>query len=471
MTDSIFAWALPASVGDNDDADATINWLENQNPDTVNNSARAMMARHAEFISDLLGLKATAGTGAAYTVTATQSPASLPDGFTVYLLPHATNTGTCTLNVNSLGAKPLRLTSATNATAGDIKINKPIRATYYLSGDEFLIDAANVSGALTSLIADTSPQLGGQLDVNGQALGDGTNELLTFTEDASAVNHVNIENEAAGSGPIISAAGDDTNIDLNLAGKGSGAVKIGSSEVVTLAGTQTLTNKTLTSPDIDVGSDAEGDIYYRDGSGNLARLAIGTAGQSLAVNSGATAPEWTDEAAGGAWELIGTVTASNDASVAFTGLSSTYFAYKVYMDDITPATDSVTFYMRTSTNNGSSYDSGASDYEWTFMRSPSNSSTPGGSGDTADSQIEFGLVGGSSGNEALSGFVDIINPSGTGETRVVAIINYDRASAVLEQTTIAGKRKSAADVDAIQFLYSSGNIESGTFKLYGIKAS
>jgi hypothetical protein len=36
----------------------------------------------------------------------------------------------------------------------------------------------------------------------------------------------------------------------------------------------------------------EGDILYRDGSG-LQRLAKGTAGQLLQINSGATAPEWT----------------------------------------------------------------------------------------------------------------------------------------------------------------------------------
>ncbi|MGB2074137.1 MAG: hypothetical protein ACPHYE_02820, partial [Henriciella sp.] len=254
MSDSIFAWQPPASVADNDDADITINWSEGQNPSTVNNSARAVMARVSEFLSDLLTLKTTGGTGAAYTVTATQAPASLPDGFTVYLLPHATNTGTCTLNVSSLGAKPLRITSGSNAAAGDILINKPIRATYYLTGDEFLIDAANVSGSsgyLQNVVDDLTPQLGGQLDVNEQAFGDGTRELMTFTEDASAVNHINIENEATGSGPIISAAGDDTDIDLNLNAKGSGVAKAGGVEIVTLTDTQTLTNKTLTTPTVD----------------------------------------------------------------------------------------------------------------------------------------------------------------------------------------------------------------------------
>jgi hypothetical protein len=51
---------------------------------------------------------------------------------------------------------------------------------------------------------------------------------------------------------------------------------------------------TLTSPIINVTSDAQGDLYYRDGAGNFARLPIGTAEQVLKVNSGATAPEWVD---------------------------------------------------------------------------------------------------------------------------------------------------------------------------------
>ncbi len=42
---------------------------------------------------------------------------------------------------------------------------------------------------------------------------------------------------------------------------------------------------------IELGSDTEGDLAYYDGS-KWTRLAKGTAGQLLATNSGATAPEW-----------------------------------------------------------------------------------------------------------------------------------------------------------------------------------
>ena len=55
----------------------------------------------------------------------------------------------------------------------------------------------------------------------------------------------------------------------------------------------------------DVGTTltTQGDILYRDGSG-LQRLAKGTAGQVLKINSGATAPEWGTDAGG----KIGAVT-------------------------------------------------------------------------------------------------------------------------------------------------------------------
>ena len=54
--------------------------------------------------------------------------------------------------------------------------------------------------------------------------------------------------------------------------------------------TATLTNKTLTSPIINVGSDADGDMYYRS-AGNLTRLPKGVSGQIL--TQGATYPAWS----------------------------------------------------------------------------------------------------------------------------------------------------------------------------------
>jgi len=45
-----------------------------------------------------------------------------------------------------------------------------------------------------------------------------------------------------------------------------------------------------------------GDTIYSSSGSTPARLGIGTAGQVLTVNSGATAPEWAAPAGGGAWQ-------------------------------------------------------------------------------------------------------------------------------------------------------------------------
>jgi len=55
--------------------------------------------------------------------------------------------------------------------------------------------------------------------------------------------------------------------------------------------TQTLTNKTLTAPQINMGSDATGDMYYRNGSAVTTRLPIGTTGQILEAQASGI-PAW-----------------------------------------------------------------------------------------------------------------------------------------------------------------------------------
>lgn len=66
-----------------------------------------------------------------------------------------------------------------------------------------------------------------------------------------------------------------------------------SDKVVGKTATQTLTNKTLTSPVINVGSDATGDTYYRNSSGAFVRLARGTDNYIMKMNG--NVPNWEAE--------------------------------------------------------------------------------------------------------------------------------------------------------------------------------
>jgi hypothetical protein len=117
LADSIYKWSLTAAS--NDAADSIINWRENQLPDTVNDSARAMMQRVAEFREDVTGNLITAGTQPAYTLTTKAAFDTLTDGRRVTTRIHATNAaGAATLNVNALGAKAIRKFG----TGGDLAI-------------------------------------------------------------------------------------------------------------------------------------------------------------------------------------------------------------------------------------------------------------------------------------------------------------------------------------------------------------
>jgi len=84
---------------------------------------------------------------------------------------------------------------------------------------------------MKDLVEDTTPQLGGNLDANGNNIlidngnfiGDENGlEQVKFATTASAVNELTVTNAATGNAPNLSATGGDTNVDLNLTPKGIG---------------------------------------------------------------------------------------------------------------------------------------------------------------------------------------------------------------------------------------------------------
>lgn len=65
----------------------------------------------------------------------------------------------------------------------------------------------------------------------------------------------------------------------------------GSDKAVGKTATQTLSNKILTAPQINMGSDATGDMYFRNSSGVTSRLPIGATGTILEAQSSGI-PAW-----------------------------------------------------------------------------------------------------------------------------------------------------------------------------------
>jgi microcystin-dependent protein len=112
---NIYAWSTTAA--DNATADSSINWAEGMPPSDVNDSARVMMQRVKQFVTDIGGSLTTGGTANAITVTASSAFASYANGRVVVFVAGSTNTGSATLNVNSIGAKAVVKATGTGAEA------------------------------------------------------------------------------------------------------------------------------------------------------------------------------------------------------------------------------------------------------------------------------------------------------------------------------------------------------------------
>ena len=195
-----------------------------------------------------------------------------------------------------------------------------------------------------------------------------------------------------------------------------------------------------------------------------------------AVTSAASIPS-------GAMTLIKTLTASSSSTLSFVDgssdvvLDSTYPIYVFKFINIHPATDNAEFTFQGSTDGGSNYNTTATT---TFFESYNleNASSQGltyqTSFDSAQSTSYLNLIAnvGNNDDQSCSGTLTLYNPSSTTFVKHFMCDSHnaqglDRAY----RTFVAGYFNNTNDIDAVSFKFSSGNIDSGTIKLYGIKDS
>ena len=129
--------------------------------------------------------------------------------------------------------------------------------------------------------------------------------------------------------------------------------------VLTADSAETTGLKWAVDPVADVITTA-GDLIYGTAADTVARLGIGTAGQVLQVNSGATAPEWVAAGGASALTLISATTFSAASSHSVDSCFSATYKYYLVLTDFTASTTntSLNFRLRaSSTDTSTNYDS------------------------------------------------------------------------------------------------------------------
>jgi hypothetical protein len=168
--------------------------------------------------------------------------------------------------------------------------------------------------------------------------------------------------------------------------------------------------------------------------------------------------------------LLASGTAASVSSIDFTSLiTSTYECYALNIINLVPATTGVC-YIRTSTNNGSSYDSGASDYSYTGMETTASGSSAV-TNSTGAAQIALGgnSILQTTANGGLSGWLYLFDPLGTTHYKQMRFDGTYAQSGGLFGINLSANRISTADVDAFRLIMASGNIASCKYKFYGVQ--
>lgn len=168
------------------------------------------------------------------------------------------------------------------------------------------------------------------------------------------------------------------------------------------------------------------------------------------------------------YDLLATYSLSSVASLDMTSVITDDYSMYVVIGSLVPATDGANLHLRTSTDNGSSFNSGGSDYQQQNLDAGVATVS---AGESTGGQVILSLSTGSAAGEYLSLQMTVAEPTNSSLQTIVsasvAPINATFGDMRIRQ--VSGRRVTAEDNDAIQLLFSSGNIESGEVRIYGVK--
>ena len=179
---------------------------------------------------------------------------------------------------------------------------------------------------------------------------------------------------------------------------------------------------------------------------------------------------------GGALNLLSTQTASSSATISFTsGIDSTYKEYIFKFIDIHGSGDGVDLTFQASTNTGSSYGVTVTTTDFIAYHNESGSDNNliyNSNHDLAQSTSFMQLsqdIGAGESDQCAVGILHLFNPSSTTFVKhyISRFNNYHDSNYSMGNFG-AGYFNTTSAIDAVQFKMSTGNIDAGTIKLYGV---
>lgn len=300
-----------------------------------------------------------------------------------------------------------------------------------------------------NLTVQNDATINGDIVLSGNINDSNGNELLKFTTVGSAVNELTISNAATGNNPQISATGTNAAISINMVSKGN-------------APTLRLLGNSSTSAEIRMFENTSNGTNYV-GQTVVANVTTSyTITWPAAVAEGFlksnSSGELSFEDAGGL-VLIDTDTVSAASEAELVGMDSTYDEYIIETMNCTLSA-TTPLNLQASTNSGTSYLSGSSDYNYILGVSAGNN-------DSSSAQITDNMK--SPSNVLGQIKVNVFNPSDSSNHKNIRVdATFEDNNDRLANSSASVRVQTNTAINAIRIYPGTGTI-SGTFKLYGVK--
>ncbi len=196
---------------------------------------------------------------------------------------------------------------------------------------------------------------------------------------------------------------------------------------------------------------------------------LGSSGQVLTSNGASALPTWQNSNAG-SFQLIDSITASNQAAVIFNSqFSSTYDVYLFTFTNLIPVTNATILYSQVGTGSTPTWTT--TGYYWSSLGQDTSYFVDHGENDTqikiSCSNATTHYVPNSKGG--ISGYLYVYgtNNSSNMVTGTGRFVYVDTASNIMFISNI-NFYNVAATYTSIQFYFNSGNVNSGIIRMYGI---